>query len=181
MPAAGSRVDQRRQPDRARPRGDGIRQLFHDARRAAGARARPQLEGRRSGLLGTSGRGAQLRLLEHAIRRQSVRDREEDPRQRRADGDRGCIREGFHRPRSGRVASDSGARADEGSDGPRLDLGSPGRSAHPMGSGLWTPEAWLYREISAGAAPGSLHAGSLVRDDAAGSEGLDSVPRAISS
>jgi hypothetical protein len=57
------------QPDRARPGGNGLRQLLLDARRRAGARPRVQLAGRRPGLSRPSGRGAQLRYWVQPLRR----------------------------------------------------------------------------------------------------------------
>ena len=70
-------VGQHRQPDRAARGRDGLRQLLLDAWREAGARSRVQLAGRRSGLPGSPGRRAELRLLgaaaSRATRRSSAR------------------------------------------------------------------------------------------------------------
>ena len=97
VPPADPGLGQRRQPDRARGGRNGLRQLLLDARREAGRRTRLQLAGRRSGLSGTSGRRAQLRLLGESLRPRSRRRRQEDPRQRLPDDDRRRVGGGLRR------------------------------------------------------------------------------------
>ena len=69
---AGGCLDRDRQPDRAHRHRDGVGQLLHDARRAAGGRPGVQLAGRRSDLPGPSRRRDQLRLLDAPLRARSA-------------------------------------------------------------------------------------------------------------
>ena len=140
-------LGQHRQPDRARRGRDGLRQLLLDARREAGARPGVQLAGRRPGLPGPPGRRAQLRLLGQPVRARPGRRRQEDPRQRLPDDDRRRVGGGVRRPRSGAVAADSRAGADEAGDGARVGLAAHGRSPRALGPGVRAAEAGLHGRI----------------------------------
>ena len=65
---------------------------------------------------------------------------------------------GFAGHRSGAVAADSRAGADEAGDGARLDLAAHGRPPGALGAGVRTAEARLHGRIGAGAAAGPVHA-----------------------
>ena len=125
--AAGRRVDQRRQPDRAHRHRDGVGQLFHDARRRSRGRPRVQLAGRRSDLSGPPGGRAQLRLLESPLQSRSRRGRQEDPRQQLPDDHRRRVGGGVCRHRSGALAADARADPDEAGDRARVGMGAHGR------------------------------------------------------
>ena len=127
------------------------------------------------------GRRPQLRLLGEPVRARSASRREEDPRQRLSDDDRRRLGARLCRDRSGAVAADPRAGADEARHAARLVLAPHGRSAGPLGAGVRAAEARLHRRVRAGAAAGAVHAGPRLRDDAAGGEGLVRSTRASSS
>ena len=94
------------------------------------------------------------------LRERSSCHRQEDPRQQLPDDDRRRLGGGVRRHRSGAVAADPRADADEAGDGAGVELAAHGRSPRAMGPGLRAAEARLHRRIGAGAAAGTVHADS---------------------
>ena len=178
MPAAGSRIRERRQPDGAHRGGDGVGQLLHDARRQAGARSRVQLGGGRSDLSRSPRRRARVRLLGQPVRARPGRRRQDDSREQLSDDDRRRVRSRVCGTGSGAGAADSSADPDEAGDGAGLGMGALRRSQDAMGPGVRPAEARLHPRVRGGAASGPLHAGPQLRDDAACGEGLVPVSRA---
>ena len=104
-----------------------------------------------------------------------ARHRQEDPGQQLPHDHRRRLGGGLCRPRPGARAADPGAGPDVPRAGARVDLAAHGRSPRPVGPGVRAIEAGLDRRIGAGADAAPLHADPLVRDDAAGGEGLVQV------
>ena len=121
-----------------------LRELLLDAGGQAGAGARLQLAGRRPGLSGAPGRGAELRLLGQPLCERPERDREEDPHQRLADHDRRRLGGGICRHRSGAIAADPRAHPDEDRHDAGMDVAADGRPPGPLGAGLRPAQAGLH-------------------------------------
>ena len=172
MPAAGSCIRERRQPDGARRCGDGVGQLLHDARRQAGAWPRVQLGGGRSDLPRSPSRRARIRLLGQPVRARPGRRRQDDSREQLPDDDRRRVRSRVCGSGSGAGAADSSPDPDEAGHGAGLGMGALRRSPDALGPGLRPAEARLHPRVRGGAAAGPLHAGPHLRDDAACGEGL---------
>ena len=172
MPTSRRGLSHRRQPDRT-PRGrDRLRQLLHDARREARPRPGVQFAGGRPGLPGPPGRRAQLHLLEQPVRPGPRRHRQEDSRERLPDDHHRRLGGGIRRHRSGALAADSRAGADERGDAARVAVALRRQSPRAMGPGLRPAQAGLHRRIGRGTAAGTVHTDSHLRGDASGGEGL---------
>ncbi len=172
MPAAGSCIRERRQPDGARRCGDGVGQLLHDARRQAGAGPRVQLGGGRSDLPRSPSRRARIRLLGQPVRARPGRRRQDDSREQLPDDDRRSVRSRVCGSGSGAGAADSSPDPDEAGHGAGLGMGALRRSPDALGPGLRPAEARLHPRVRGGAVAGPLHAGPQLRDDTACGEGL---------